>query len=229
MKLLLTGALLLAGAAQAAREVAVAGKCEIKTSPDRGRLQLRMEKTAPQVDAAVTEVSTRIEKAKAAIRKLNLADLELHTPSYQVNEHREWEKDKNVFKGYRASLGLEVTTSEIKRLGEVMGIAAHHGLTGTDGLQTFLSTEKAQAEYLRCLDIAAKDARKKAARLAETLGASLGEVERIAEESARQEHPRPMMMEKAVFAADASAARAPQVEVADQAFSVTLQVVFRLK
>ncbi len=224
-------ALLLSLDVSAARLVSVQGRCEIKVTPDRGNLQLRTEKTAADTALAVDEVSKKIEAAKKKIQKLELADLELRTTHFQVHEHREWENNKNVFKGYRASLGLEVTTSDIAKLGNVMAEAAKLGLTGTDSLRTFLSLEKSQKEYLKCLDIASADALKKAKQLAKSLDASVGEVESVNESPAIISAPQPMysaMMDGGMRGME-KAAQAPSIEVGDQTFSTTLQVSFQLK
>jgi uncharacterized protein YggE len=207
------------------RSVAVSGRCEIPVSPDRASIQVRAEKTAGDVAAAVGDVSKRMTKLRADIAKLNLKDLELNTAQYQVQPHHEWENNKNVLKGQRAILGLEVTTSEIPRLGEVMSLAAKHGLTGADGWRTFLSTAKAQAEYLKCLDIAVDDAKVKAERLAKRLNAKLGEVVNVQEGERQQHSPQPMQEMSMARAKDAS----PPIDVANLTYATSVQVTFLLK
>ncbi len=216
--------------ATAARLVSVQGRCEIKVAPDRASVQLKTEKTAADSAQAVDEVSKKIAAAKASIEKMKLEDLELRTTHFQLYEHREWENNKNVFKGHRASLGLEITTSEIQKLGQVMAEAAKLGLTGTEGFRTFLSIEKSQNEYLKCRAIAAADAQKKAQQLAKGLGASLGEVESISESPAIIHAPQPVyaaaMMESAPMAKSVAA---PSIEAGEQTFATSLQVSFQLK
>jgi len=213
----------------APRLVSVQGKCEIKVTPDRGSLQLNTEKVAPSSATALDEVSKKIDAAKASIQKMNLKDLELRTTHLQLNRHSEWENNKSVFKGFRASLGLEVTTSDIKLLGNVMAEAAKLGLTGTDSFNTFLSLEKSRKEYLKCLDIAAIDAKKKAEQLAKTLNNDIGEVESIIESPAVMHRPQPMMMMAEASMAKSMDAVAPSIEIGDQTFSATVQVIYRLR
>lgn len=211
-----------------ARHVSVTGKCEIKVTPDRGSVQLLTEKTAPTVKEAVDVVSKQIDAAKAAVQKMNLKDLELRTTQFQVNPHHNWENNKNVFKGYRATLGLEIVTSEIVKLGDVMAKASALGVNNTNNYRTFLSLEKSQAEYLKCLDIASTDGEKKAQRLAKNLKANLGEIESITEGQAQVDEPRPMVMMEAAMAKSVSDA-APSIEVGNQTYSTTVRYVFKLK
>lgn len=211
------------------RTVAVSGKCEIKVTPDRGSVQLRMEKTTDSVNASVKEVTQKINLLRVAIKKMNLKDLELSTTQFNVSPHHEWQNNKNVFKGYKATQGLEVITSEISRLAEVMGSAAKIGITGTENYRTFLSLQKSQAEYLNCLDVASVDAHKKAERLAKKLGAKLGEVETIVESQPQVQSPGPIMMMEASMAKSSARDAEPEIDVADHTYSTSLRVTFILK
>ncbi|MBY0518266.1 MAG: SIMPL domain-containing protein [Bacteriovoracaceae bacterium] len=220
----------LLSSAHASRVISVQGRCEIKVVPDRGTVQIKTEKTAKDPADAVNEVTKKIEAAKARIQKMGLKDLELRTTHFQVFEQREWENNKNVFKGHRASFGLEVTTSDIQKLGHVMADAAQLGLTGTEGFRTFLSLEKSQSEYLKCLDIASQDAIKKAKQLGKSLNAEVGEVESISESPMTVSGPQPIYaqamdsmrsMEKSVAT--------PSIEAGEQTFATTLHVNFKLR
>ena len=212
-----------------ARHVSVSGKCEIKVTPDRGSVQLLTQKNGSSVKEVVDSVSKQIDAAKAAVQKMDLKDLELRTTQFQVNPRHEWENNKQVFKGYSASLGLEVTTSEITKLGEVMAKASNLGVNNTNNYRTFLSLEKSQAEYLKCLDIASNDAQKKAERLAKNLDAKLGEIESISEGQGHVEEPRPMVQMEAMMAKSADAGAGPSIEVGNQVYSTTVRYVFKLK
>lgn len=211
-----------------AKQVTVTGKCEIKVTPDRGSVTLQTEKTAKTVQEAVATVTKLIDQARAAVQKMNLKNLELSTTQFQVTPHHEWQNNKNVFKGYSATMALEVVTSEITKLGEVMGQASAKGLTGTGNYRTFLSLEKSQAEYLRCLDVASLDARQKAQRLAKNLDAKLGDVMTIEEGQIQVTAPgAPMVMMEADMAKSAPA-QSPSIDVADQLYSTNIRIMFKL-
>lgn len=207
-------------------QISVTGKCETKVVPDRGSLQLQTEKTAPTVKEALADVTRKIDEARASVQKLKLADLELKTTQFQVNPHHEWQNNKNVFKGYRASLGLDITTSDITKLGEVMSSAAKIGLTGTGNLRTYLSLEKSRSEYLACLDVAAEDAQKKAQRLAQKLGHKIDEVLSV-EEGSYQSNPQQPVLFEAAMAKSSDAA--PTIDVGTEVLSTSIRVTFKLK
>lgn len=212
------------------RTVSVQGECSVKVAPDRASVDVSVEKTAPDAAASVSFVSTKIDAARAEIAKLKLPDQVLETTHFSVYPHREWENNKSVMKGYRASQGLSVTTSQISKLGDVIAAATKAGLTTSGDFRPFLSTEKRQAEYLKCLDVASKDALKKAQRLAESLNAKVGEVLTVQESPMVREAP-PQFFAKAMSTrgGGSESVAAPTIDVADQSFSTTLQVTFKLK
>lgn len=165
---------------------------------------------------------------KAKITALKLADAEFKTTNYNVTPIREWEKEKMVDKGIRASMTLEVTTSEIARLGEAMVEASKAGLENVGAMTMFLSLEKSQAEYLKCLDIASKDARKKADQLGSKLGFKVGDVLSVIESPAQMPGPTPFP-ERAMMKSSMADAAPVSVDAGSQNFATNIQVTFKIK
>ena len=155
--------------------VQVQGSCQMKVIPDRGTVSFTTENQTKDQQEAVKKTNSQMNDLKEKIQKLKLADIEFKTTNYSVYPVREYEKDHYVDKGTKASMTLEVTTSEIPRLGEAMVEASKAGIQNVGSMVTFLSLEKSQAEYLKCLDIASNDARKKADQLAKKLGFKIGD------------------------------------------------------
>jgi uncharacterized protein YggE len=211
------------------RGVQVQGNCNIKVIPDRGTVSFTAENQHSDHQEAVKKTNNQINALKEKIQKLKLADNEIKTTNYSVYPVREYEKDHYVDKGTRATMTLEVTTSEIPRLGEAMVDASKAGIKNVGSLVTFLSLEKSQAEYLKCLDIASQDARKKADQLAKKLEFSVGKVLNLIESPATISQP---MMEKSFMARgmmmDTAAAPAT-IEPGTQNYSTNIQVTFEIK
>lgn len=207
-------------------QIQVQGKCEMKVIPDRGTISFVSEHQSKDQKEAVKKTTAQIESLKESIMALKLADAELKNSQYNVYPVREYEKDKVVEKGFRASLSLDVTTSEIERIGEAMMKASKIGVTNVGQLTTFLSLEKSQAEYLKCLDVAADDAKKKAMALGKKLGFKVGDVISLNETPETSRPPMPMAMMKTM---DAESSAAPQIESGTQNFTTTIQVTFSIK
>lgn len=206
-------------------QIQVQGNCQIKVTPDRGTLVFAAENQSKDQKEAVKKTTDQVEKLKTQIKKLNLKDLELKNSNYNVYPVREYEKERYVDKGYKATLNLEVTTSEISRIGETMMKASEAGIINVGNLTTFLSLEKSREEYLKCLDIAADDARNKAKQLAKRLGFKVGEVILLNEVP---NIPGPVP-EHRLGAMKTMMDSAPQIEAGTQNYSTNIQVTFKIK
>lgn len=209
-------------------QIQVQGNCDMKVIPDRGMITFMSEHQSRDQKEAVKKTNDQINKLKEAIKDLKLEDLELKNSGYGVYPVREWEKDRVVEKGYRAALTLEVITSDISRIGEAMMKASQAGITNVGQLQTFLSLEKSQKEYLKCLDVAADDARSKANQLGKKLGFKIGDVISLNEVPNIQKPVYPL--ERSMMKSMAEADSAPtQIEAGTQQYSTNIQVTFRIK
>ncbi len=206
----------------------VQGNCQLKVVPDRGSMNFTAENQSKDLQAAVKKTTSQISDLKEKIQKLKLDHLELKTLNYSVYPIREYEKDKYVDKGIKVTMSLEVTTSQIQRLGEAMMEASQLGIQNVGSLNTFLSLEKSQEEYLKCLDQASMDAKKKADLLAKKLNFGVGKVIHLVEAPALNQAPMPerMVMAKTAMMMDGGA---PTVEAGTQNFSTQIQVTFEIK
>ena len=209
--------------------VQVQGNCQIKVVPDRASVSFTAENQNKDQQAAVKKTNAQINELKEKIEKLKLENAEIKTTSYSVYPVKEWEKDHYVDKGTKASMGLEITTSAISRLGEAMVEASKVGIQNVGSLNAFLSLEKSQAEYLKCLDIASQDARKKADQLAKKLDFTVGKVLNIIESPAILSAPvmeKSFMARSAVMTMDAAPV---SIDPGTQNYSTNIQVTFEIK
>lgn len=208
--------------------VKVQGKCERDVVPDRGMISFTSEHQARNQESAVKKTNEQINKLKKSIQELKLSDLELKNTNYSVYPVREWEKERMVEKGFRSSLTLQISTSDISRIGEALIKASEAGITNVGQLYTVLSLRKAQEEYLKCLDIAAEDAKMKARQLGKKLNFKVGDVIAL-DETPQIEHrepPMPMAMMKSM---DAAMSAPTKIEAGTQKFATTIQVTFQIK
>lgn len=214
----------------APRAVSVSGACLRQVTPDRGSISMVAEARENDLQTATQKATRSYERARAAIQKLALPDADLRTTEYSVGEIREWENNKSVFKGFKARMGLKVSTSALQKLGDVMSIAAREGLVDVGALTMFLSDEKTKQERFACLQDAAADAKAKADKLATSLGAKVGPVLAISEGGASMPGPRPeMMMETASMLKAGRAMDAPAIEAGQQNMTVNVSVTFALQ
>ncbi len=218
----------LAALADQKSQIRVQGNCELKVLPDRGSISFTVENQSKDQKDAVAKTTAQINKLKEKLTALKLADLEFKNTNYSVFPVREYENRQYVNKGTKALLTLEVTTSEIPRIGEAMDEASKAGVQNVSDLRTFLSLEKSQAEYLNCLDIASEDAKKKAGQLARKLGFKVGDVLEVVENpGVMAPQPEPMPVARGMM--KTMDAAPTQIEAGLHPFTASILVSFGIK
>ena len=212
------------------RVVTVTGKCIRSTLPDRGAVTATADFVEQDVQLASKKAMDGYEKLKASVQKLGLKNLELSTSESSINEEREWQRDKSVFKGFRARMGLTVSTTDVTRLGEVISLAAKQGLRQVSGLSMFLSPEKEKTEREACLADAVANAKSKAESIAKSAGAKVGRIVAVTEGGMGAvmppPHPRPEF--KAARGAE-MAADTMSVDSAPERLSVEVTATYLLE
>jgi uncharacterized protein len=216
-------------AAETPRSVSVSGSCLRSVIPDRGSVTLTVDAKDADAKRAQTAASRQYESLRTKIGALRLADAEISTVEFRSEEIREWEKDRNVSKGFRTRMSLKVETSDISRLGEVTELASREGIKEMGSLTLFVSTKRMMDERMGCLKEASEQAKAKADTLAKALGAKVGEVLTINEDpTPDSSQPVPMMRNEMAFKS-ASAAPSPAIEPGRTEFKTTVHVAFGLK
>jgi uncharacterized protein YggE len=218
-----------AHASDSDKKVTVSGECTSEVTPDRGSIIFVAETTDSDVKRAISQTTTLHEKLRAELQRQRIKDLELSTSEYSVFEKREWEKDKNVSKGFSARIGIKATTSEISKMGDLIAIAARLGIKETTALSTYLSPQKMLEEKKKCLEVAAKDAREKAEALTKSLNARLGKVLQITARGSMSSSPQPMYEARVMHKGMAANLVAPTIEGPKQTLTQEVDVSFAIE
>lgn len=224
--------------AQAAQErtISVQGHCLRSAQPNRASIEFYAESLNKDAQVALKEAVKSFQAARADVQKLQLKNLELETIENTVREERVWENNKNVFKGYKARVGLKVVTQDIHRIGEVISTVSNKGVKNIGQLVTDMSPAKKKAEQEACLEQAITNAKSKAARMAKAAGARVGKVVSIVESYEQKGFdPRPIMayadMSRSAMASTAASpeAMSPSIDVRAQDISMSVNVMFTLE
>lgn len=182
--------------------IIVSGECSKSVPSDRGSIVLTADFVKPSIAKASHESTQKYEQLKAEIKALKLENLNLQTTEYSIQEVRDFIKSKSVFRGYRSRIGLQVSTSDIQRLGEVLAIASKLEIQDVGQLRNFLSESKLKTERDSCLQDAVVDARRRAERLAEAAHVKVGKVQTISESGSSSPYPVSGMHLKSFAGAD---------------------------
>lgn len=209
--------------------VIVSGECRLEAVADRGQLQLNVETMDKDVAKASKKTTEIYNKLKKALEKLSIDDLMITTTGYSVYEHKEWEANKSVFKGFKANLGMKVESNEVAKFSEIIKTASDNEITQIGSFSTFLSMEKQKKLAMDCLKVASSNAQAKAKALAEGLGGKIGKAIHISElESSQQHPPGPVPMYARMEMAKSSDAAGPEISASTQEYSKQITVSFEL-
>ena len=226
----LTGTYTESSFAATERQVSVSGSCTRSVVPDRAAISVTAEIKDPDPKRAMTKATEIYERVRAKVLKLKIENREVSTTEVSLNELKEWESNKMVSRGFVARMGLRVESSEAASLGEVSRAATQEGMREIGSLSTFISSAKQRQETEACLKDAVKVAQKKAQEMVDAVGAKLGEVVSMNEQSSFQNPPMPMMRNSMVKMSDSSEmAPAPTIEPGKQEIQTTVGVVFSIR
>ncbi len=214
------------------RVVHVTGSCARQAVPDRGQVTVTSEAQDMDAQKAARIATERFEKFREEAKKLNLPDFELQTTEYSVITVKDWENQKYVFRGYRVRIGTKVTTSAMNKLGEVVAVASKAEIKDVGSLSTFMSEEKQRTEQRECLKDAALDARARALKLSETLGAKLGKTISVRESGLSPIPQERVMMAKAELSDSVGApvrgSPPPQFDAGTHEVRMAVEIAFEM-
>jgi uncharacterized protein YggE len=163
--------------------IVVSGECLIKVLQDRGSVVIGSTTVAKNTKEASEKVIKAHETLKTRIRELMLKDFVVETAQYSVDQECSYDQGRRRCEGFRARLATRFETSEIARLGDIIGVSSQLGSEEVSELATFASPQTLKAAREACLEVAMKNAASKAQILAKGAGVALGRLKTVREVS----------------------------------------------
>jgi uncharacterized protein YggE len=211
-------------------QLTVSGTARLEKPADEARLSVGVTTEAPEARTALARNSERMDAVITALRAAGLDEDEYSTgrfrirPEYDRRPRNAPEDWKPRIVGYTVSNALDVATSRLELVGELIAAANDAGANEVSITGFALSKpERFRPEVVRdATAIAIADAR----TLAEAAGLELVRILRIdASPAARPLIARDAPMAMARMAADA----APPVEAGDVTLSATVRIVYEVR
>lgn len=207
--------------------VAVTGRGTVIAQYDTAQITLGVTALRETPQAAYEAMAADMNKVVEAMRAAGLKDEDLKTGTFMLNAEYDWvEKEGQKLRGYRATNTVVVTTQELDQVAALAQAAVAAGVNQLDGIRFLVKDTDAVME--QALDLAMDDAKAKATRAVERLGAKLARPIRIDVNDVGNGYmPKMVLMESA---ADAGRGVAPApVFQGTQEFTVTVGVTFELQ
>ena len=210
-------------ATTATRYVTVNSEGAIKVTPDAVRLNANVSVVAGSNKDALAKTSTSATAVRAALTKSGILKGDIATASITVYPEYNYTQDKgSVLVGYRGSQSFLVTIKNAENAGAVVDavVAAGGDDLQIQGVTPFVLDSSNATESARAN--AVKNAKAKATSYAKLLGAKLGRVNYLVENSSPVNYPPMMAMAKS---ADSSAT---VVDLGQQDVTVSITIQWAL-
>lgn len=172
--------------------VTASGTCVAEVVPDRVMILVTVTRRGPDAARVSADATTAFNTFRREVDALRLPDAVLAGSGLSIQRVMETGPGQRpVFRGYIASAGLQVESSDPARLAEIVPLAAGSRIDDVGEIDLSVSDGQRRAAELGCLPKASADARTRAAALAEGIGMALGPALMIADPGPGPRPPRP--------------------------------------
>lgn len=212
-------------AAEPVRLIAVQGFAKVELEPNRAILALEIKQTRNRVDEARQGVSASLKKVVAVLNQHGIADKSIEKNQIWQGPNYQWENNKQVLKGYSASIQIKATLDDLEQLAKLAdALAKVNDTTLQSTAFTRSDEDKLQLEQRRQ---ALLNAKQKATDMLAVYNQTLGAVLTIRD----AESPQPIVygkteMRAMSMAADSGAEPASWQKVT---VSASVQVEFAIQ
>lgn len=208
--------------------VNVSGEGSVSATPDQATVRFGIVTQAETAEEARRMNATAARTAMNAVRDLAVPEEDMRMETLRLQPRREYNPDTKRYedKGFEATRQVVVEVDSLANLPQLVADVVEGGANRLEGISYELSNRSAIRD--EALRKAARAARDKAELLATTLGARLGPVHRIDEQSFDFREPSPRMA-MAKMATDEAASGEPEAYAAGEIeVQAQVQVVFNL-
>ena len=162
------------------RTIKVTGLSKVKASPDYTRISLTLSDTLKEYDACLAKSVENMNIIVECIKQFGFERSELKTSSFEIDRKTQSYRDKNDnwrerFVGYEYEENLNfIFKNDNERLGKILYALSHLSITPEIRVSYFCSDVESIKNEL--LELAIKDAQKKAELLTSASGVKLCEI-----------------------------------------------------
>ncbi len=212
------------------RTVRVSGEATVKTAPDQATVRFGIVTRAKTAEAARAQNAEAAKGAMNAVRELDVPESKIRMEMLRLQPRREYnpKTEEREEKGYEASRQVVVEVSDLEQLPTLVTRVVQSGANRLEGIDYGLSDRASLRND--ALRTAAQNARDKAELLATTLGAELGPVQQIQEQSFGFNEPSPrVQMQFSSKSMEDSAPEPDAYAAGEIEVNATVQLVYVLQ
>lgn len=160
------------------RTLDVTGTGKLTVKPDTAEITLGVSELKSAATDAYSAMSTSMDQIVATLKKSGVKEEEIKTGSFSIYAEYDWTKEGGQsLKGWRATNTLIVTTTKLDQVAALIQATVAAGSNQIQGVRFYVKNTDALLN--QALDLAVEDAKAKAERVADKLGAKIVGVYRI--------------------------------------------------
>jgi uncharacterized protein YggE len=208
---------------EAAPQIVVSGRGEVKVTPDRALLSLTVETRRAQASAASQENARLQRQVFDTLRAVGIASTELSTTDYSVQPEQRWNQTKQQSEliGYVVRNTIKVRIQNIDQVGKVIDAALSKGSNVVSALEFYASN--VEVARRQALAQAVEQARADADVMAKAAG---GSIAGLVELSSMDMEPTPVQPMR-VMSMSAKGADAVETPIATGSQALVVRVMTR--
>jgi uncharacterized protein YggE len=209
------------------RSIQISGEAERRIAPDMALLLMEVVSESPDSAVARREADGITAAVLKVLRNHGIESPDIDSSALSIQPQYRWIKNeqRQELVSYRVSRGIDVRLLDLDKLGVVLEAVSESGINSMQPPRLGLVDE--ESVYREVLEAAVRNARERAAVIANALDEDLGDTLSIS--THRSPVPRPMAQERMMMAAaDSAAAPGSSYESGYLTYSVTLTASFAL-
>jgi len=205
--------------------VMVTGMGSVQIAPDRVSFTVGVFTNAQTVSAAFQTNNEKTHRVVAALKARGVKDSEIQTSNFSIDSA--WEETPGVRKrsGYNVTNSVTVTREDTKGVSDLIQAAVDAGANEANGMRFFNATPSAAAARERAIELAVRDARAQADKLAAATGTSVGRVIAMA----TSEGFLNAITKSGGLAESITVTAAPDIEAGSNTISYSVTITYELK
>ncbi len=206
------------------RVISVNGEGKIYAKADIAEINLGVTNEARAIAEAQNQSTTAINKIMSFLKSSGVLEKDIKTTNYSIYPVYDYIKGKQTLKGYQVSQNLDVKIRDLAKTGDIIAGAAENGANLVGSLSfTFDDPEalKAQAR-----ELAIKDAKEKAKKLASNLDIKLKGLINYSESSAGDTR---VFFSEALGKGGAASAPSPEIPAGENEITINVSLAYEIR
>ncbi|EGL16309.1 MULTISPECIES: SIMPL domain-containing protein [unclassified Paenibacillus] len=169
--------------------IEVTGDGIVSVIPDQAVIVLGAVTEGESLSPLQAENARIISAVIDSLLQLGISRDNIQTDEFRIDPQYDFQDGKQIFRGYRVTHLLKITTERVGETGTIVDTAVSKGANSVSGIS--FRTSQPQKYSKEALALAVRNAREKAQTIAASLGVTLAAVPESVREISRQNEPVP--------------------------------------